>query len=107
MLLSFQTIGGAQFISTAQSAFVNTLIQPLPVLSLGANSMHVVTTGTGQLRKVFPAEDLPTILESYLKGIKAIYLLETPFAGTAFLVTLIFSQKRLDVVAVKERRSAA
>ncbi|RYP45212.1 hypothetical protein DL768_008405 [Monosporascus sp. mg162] len=107
MLLSFQTIGAALCVSAAQSAFVNTLIQSLPVLAPGVDPLQVVATGAGQLRTVFPPEQLPGILAAYLDGIKVTYLLECALTGTAFIAAMLYPWKRLNTAAVKESPGAA
>lgn len=94
MLLSFQKIRDALFVSAAQSAFVNTLMQSLPVLAAGADPIQVVAIGAGQIRGVFPPEDLPGTLASYLEGIKVTYLLKTALTATAFMAALFFPWKR-------------
>lgn len=88
MLLGFQTVGAALFVSAAQAAFVNTLLVSLSTLAPGVDKAQVVATGAGQLRSVFSAHDLPGILASYLDGLQVTYLLEVGLIGTSFLLAL-------------------
>ncbi|KAK0622041.1 major facilitator superfamily domain-containing protein [Bombardia bombarda] len=106
ILLSFQTIGGALFVSAAQSAFVNTLIKRLPDLAPGVDPMVVVATGAGQLRTVFGPDELPGVVAAYLAGIQVVFILCTALCGAALVGSFFFRWKRLDRNAVKEAGAA-
>ena len=75
MILFFQTIGGAIWISAAQAGFTNQLIKQLPITAPGIDVGLVVVTGATELRKVFNAEQLPGILEAYMEGIRVPFAL--------------------------------
>jgi MFS transporter, DHA2 family, glioxin efflux transporter len=75
MILFFQTIGGAIWISAAQAGFTNQLIRSLPIKAPGVNPALVLITGATELRKVFSAEELPGILEAYMSGIRVPFAL--------------------------------
>jgi hypothetical protein len=102
MMLCFQTIGGALFVSAAQSAFVNSLLSALPTVAPGVDPMRVVATGAGQLREVFAVGELPGILAAYLEGIHAAFLLACAVAGAAFSLAVFLPWNRLDTEAIKE-----
>ncbi|KAI9876565.1 MAG: hypothetical protein M1823_007254, partial [Watsoniomyces obsoletus] len=59
MMLFFQTIGGAIWISAAQAGFTNKLLQRLPITAPGVSPELVIITGATELRNVFTAEQLP------------------------------------------------
>ncbi len=75
MVLFFQTIGGAIWISAAQAGFSNKLIQRLPITAPGIDPGFIVATGATELRKVFNAEQLPGILQAYMDGIRVPFAL--------------------------------
>ncbi|KAI9871644.1 MAG: hypothetical protein M1830_002659 [Pleopsidium flavum] len=93
IVLFFQTIGGAIFVSAAQAAFQNQLISTLAVNAPAVDSAMVVATGATGLRNVFTAAELPGILLSYMDGLKVTFALATALAGIAVPVSL-FSEWR-------------
>jgi len=74
MILFFQTIGGAIFISAGQAGFSNRLLHELPTTAPGVDVAQVIVTGATELRNVFSAQEIPGILVAYMDGLK------TPFA---------------------------
>lgn len=70
IILFFQTIGGAVFISAGQAGFTNKMLKELPVRAPGVNPALVISTGATELRKVFPADQIPGILDAYMQGLR-------------------------------------
>lgn len=103
----FQTIGGAFFVSAAQSAFINQLIRRLHTTVPGVNPHLVVTTGATELHNVFTADQIPGVLIAYMDGIKAALAISIAAAGFSFVVTLFSSWKRLNTDAFKGTGGAA
>lgn len=106
MMLCFQTLGGALWVSAAQSVFVNRMLLALPALAPGLDPARIVATGAGQLRNVFTAEELPGILAAYLDGLRTVFALACTIVGAAFLLGLFLPWKRLDLEAVREAGAA-
>lgn len=86
--LFFQTIGGAFWVSAAQAAFTNRLVQKLPELAPGVDPALVVATGATELRKVFTAEQLVGILQAYMSGLKLTFLLSIVLGGVAVIISV-------------------
>lgn len=86
MMLCFQTVGGAIWVSATQSIFVNRMLSSLPTLAPGVDLMQVVATGAGQLRNVFGPDQLPGVLASYLEGIKSAHALACAVVGVSLVV---------------------
>lgn len=84
----FQCIGGTAFVTAAQSAFVNTLIQKLPTAAPDVDPAKVVVTGATAIRVVFPAEQVAGIVESYMAGIKVALAMAIGGAGVGLLIAL-------------------
>lgn len=101
MILNFQTVGGAIWVSATQAVFVNTMLNSLPTLAPTVDPMQVVATGAGQLREVFESEQLAGVLASYLKGLRAAYVLSCAVVGTSFVIGLFVPWEKLDTVALK------
>lgn len=70
MVLFFQTVGGAIWISSGNAAFANKMLQEIPKFAPGVNPAMVIATGATELRKVFTAEQLPGILSAYMEGLR-------------------------------------
>lgn len=101
ILLFFQTVGGAFMVSAAQAAFVNVLIKVLPRSAPGLNPLAVVSTGATELRKVFPADQIPGILVAYMRGLKISFAISLASTGVAFIIITAFQRyNRLNTAAI-------
>ncbi|RDI87335.1 hypothetical protein Vi05172_g2832 [Venturia inaequalis] len=89
IMIFFQTISGAIFVSVGQSLFANKLIQTVPLVVPGVDPKLVVATGATELRKVFDASQLPGIIASYMAGLKDAYALGIALAGVAVVVSVV------------------
>ena len=101
MLMEFQTLGGAIWVSATQAAFVNRLLVNLPRLAPKVNPTQVIATGAGDLRKVFGSDELPGVLAAYSEGLKDAYLLICAIAGISMLVGTAIPWRRIDVEKIK------
>ncbi|KAG9792244.1 MFS-type transporter grgE [Exophiala dermatitidis] len=70
MILFWQTIGGAIFISAAQAGFTNKMVKELPIRAPGVNPALVLATGATDLRRVFPGDQIHGILSAYMEGLR-------------------------------------
>ncbi|KAI1172032.1 efflux pump antibiotic resistance protein [Nemania sp. FL0916] len=107
MLLFFQTVGGALFVSGAQAGFANRLLQVLPSSAPNVEPQQVLLVGANEIRNTFPAKDVPGIISSYREGLVVTYAIATAAAGVAFLSNVFLSWKRLDTSALKQAAGAA
>lgn len=98
MILFFQTIGGAFFVSAAQSAFTNRLTDTLATNTLSINAAQVIITGVGELRSVFPSDVIPGLLRSYLSGIHASFIIAILAAAIATAVSFFSDWRTIKVV---------
>ena len=88
IILFFQSLGGAVLISTAQSIFENRLIASLPKYAPGIDYAKVSLAGATGLRDAFSAEELPGILQSYMDGLSAAFVMCIALAGIAACIGL-------------------
>lgn len=86
IILFFQTIGGAIFISAGQSGFTNKMTQQLPKTAPGVDVGLVLATGATDIRNVFNADQIPGILEAYMKGLKVPFAIAIACACVTFLI---------------------
>lgn len=100
IILFFQTITGAVFISVAQVLFTNKLLQKVAANLSGVNPARVVATGATELRTVFGAAILPGILRSYMSGLQDAYALAIALGGVSCVIaiaTLFLDNRSLKV----------
>ncbi|KZT52970.1 MFS multidrug transporter-like protein [Calocera cornea HHB12733] len=95
MILFFQTIGGAFFISAGQSIFTNQLIASLPSAAPGVDPALVVATGASDLGNVFGEQVLPGIIRAYMDGLKSAYALAIPLMGIAAVLSIFVEWKNI------------
>jgi hypothetical protein len=86
IMIFFQTISGAVFVSVGQSLFANKLLSTVPKLVPDVSPALVLATGATELRKTFNAAQLPLIIRSYMDGLKDAYILSIMLGGLAVLV---------------------
>ncbi|KAI9842020.1 MAG: hypothetical protein M1837_007516 [Sclerophora amabilis] len=87
IVLFFQTIGGALFISGAQSIFANRMLQTLPINSPGIEPARILAVGASELRESFSPAQIPGILESYMTGIRGGWALGIALTAVSVLVS--------------------
>ncbi|KAF2456748.1 MFS multidrug transporter-like protein [Lineolata rhizophorae] len=96
IIIFFQTLSGAIFVSVGQSLFANQLVESIPENAPGVNPGLVVATGATELRDVFPSDVLPGVIRSYMDGLKDAYALGIAMAGVAVVtsVAMVFFDRR-------------
>ena len=76
MIVFFQSVGGALFLSTGQCIFNNRLIYNLEaVLPLEFNPASVLQSGATSLREIVPLDLLPSVLGEYNDALDHTYIL--------------------------------
>ncbi|KAK2603625.1 hypothetical protein QQS21_004206 [Conoideocrella luteorostrata] len=106
MMLCFQTIGGAIWVSATQSVFTNRMLVSLPSLAPGVGPTQVISAGAGQLRSVFGSDQLPGVVAAYLEGIKASYALACAVVGASLFIAVFLPWQKLDAAALKQAGGA-
>jgi hypothetical protein len=99
----FQTLGGAFSISAAQAAFINRLLLALARTASGVDPTHVTKAGAAELRTVFAASELPSVIFAYTEGLRAAFAISIGMAGMAVLVSLLCPWSRLPTSGKGER----
>lgn len=79
-------VGSALALATAQSLLDNSLLTHLPSLAPAVDPQAVIQAGATEIRSTFAAEAVPGIVEAYLKGLRAIYIMVIAFTGVATVV---------------------
>lgn len=99
IILFFQTVTGALFISIAQALFTNKLLQEVAANVKGVSPELVVATGATDLKEAF-SEHLGAIRRSYMAGLKDAYILAIALGSVACIIaiiTLIWDNRNLKV----------
>jgi MFS transporter, DHA2 family, glioxin efflux transporter len=102
IILFFQTISGAVFISIAQVLFTNKLLQQVAATVQGVNPAMVVITGATELRTKWHGEKLMGILRAYMSGLHDAYSLSIAVGGVGVLIavlTVVIDNRTLNVKA--------
>ena len=87
VLLFFQSMGGAFFVSASEAAFENKLLRELPRLVPDVNPGQVLAVGATGLREAFTPQQLPGILTAYMDGLKVSFALCIALAGISALIS--------------------
>ncbi|VUC23551.1 unnamed protein product [Clonostachys rosea] len=91
----FVTIGGAFFLSAAQSAFNNQLLKELAAKLSDFNAETVLSTGATQIRTAFTEAEVPIVVDSYMIGLKAVFAITAGGFGISTLLGFLGSWKKL------------
>lgn len=84
----FQTMGGAVFVSAAQGAYTNRLLQRIPIHAPGVDPALVIATGATEIRNAFSPEQVPGIVLAYMDGLKLAFILAVALAGATLPIAL-------------------
>lgn len=103
----FQMIGGAFFLSAAQSAFNNRMISTIAVTAPGVSPAVVLLTGATQIRSAFTSTQVPGVVAGYMAGLKVVFAISVGAFGFAFLIGLFGSWKKLNASAMKNTSGTA
>lgn len=99
IILFWQTLAGAIFVSVGQSLFTNKLVKSVASEVPGVNPQLVVATGATELRDVFTSDDqLNGVIRAYMDGLKDAYTLGIALAGCSVLVVaamLVFDYRKV------------
>ncbi|KAL5356064.1 major facilitator superfamily domain-containing protein [Aspergillus floccosus] len=88
MLLFFQTMGGAFMVSSAQAGFTNTLVKRLAVLAPSVDPQRVIAAGATRLHKTFVGEELEAVMQSYVGGLKVVFVIIMVLSGCGMLLSV-------------------
>jgi len=76
-------MGGAIFVSAAQSGFANKLIASITSSGLHILPASVLATGATELQKTFPEESLIVIRTAYMEGLTVTFIIILSLASTS------------------------
>lgn len=95
MILFFQTIGGAFFVSAGEVAFTNILLGKLPMNAPSVDPQSVVAVGVTQIRATYSADVVPGIVDSYMSGLRVAYAIAIASSGISVVAALLSKWRNL------------
>ncbi|KAK9782214.1 putative MFS transporter [Seiridium cardinale] len=96
IMLMFNALSGAYFVTAAQSLFANRLLQELSSIAPNLDLAKVLATGATQIRQIFSGTDLDAVLKAYMVGIKDVFAFSMAGAGLTVLLALLIPSTRLN-----------
>jgi MFS transporter, DHA2 family, glioxin efflux transporter len=92
-------------LSAAQSAFNNQLIKSLAASLPTIDPRIALGIGATEIRKAFTADQVPRVIDAYVEGLKAVFALTIAAYGSATLIGIFGSWKRLGEKELKAATS--
>lgn len=99
IIIFFQTLGGAMFISVAQNVFSNKLLTGLIATVPDLSPEVVLNVGATSLKNVIPVADLPAVLLAYNGA-----LTSTFYASVALSVISVVAASGMEWISVKGKK---
>ncbi|OGE47443.1 hypothetical protein PENARI_c044G07987 [Penicillium arizonense] len=103
----FMTVGGAFFLSAAQSAFNNQLIETLAIKLPEIDPAVAIGTGATQIREAFTPSQVSVIIDAYMVGLKAVFAITIAAFGVATVIGFFGSWKKLHGDELKKAAGGA
>jgi hypothetical protein len=110
LIIFFQSLGFAVFVSVGQTLFTNELVAAAPRYVPGVDVGLVIATGATELRNVFPADQIPGLVKAYMSGLKHSYIMAIALSGASVLISLavlLLDRRRLNQEDTKKAVGAA
>lgn len=92
-------VGSSLALAAAQSILDNLLLTNLPDLAPTVDPEAVIQAGATEIRSTFAANAVPGIVEAYLRGLRAVYIMVVAFTGAA---TLAAATNRWEKLSLKK-----
>jgi hypothetical protein len=88
ILMFMQTMGGAVFVSAAQSLFHNKLLEGITKNVPHADAKKIIDAGAAMLKDIVSEEALPGVLQAYNSAITRCFYIGVAFSGLAIVGAL-------------------
>ncbi|RAH81279.1 MFS general substrate transporter [Aspergillus japonicus CBS 114.51] len=103
----FVTVGGSFFLSAAQSAFNNQLLQEMARRLPDLDPSMVLGVGATQIRQAYTPSQVPVVIDAYVVGLKAVFAITVAAFGVSTIVGFFGSWKRLHADSLKKAAGGA
>ncbi|PYH40784.1 MDR family MFS transporter [Aspergillus saccharolyticus JOP 1030-1] len=98
----FTTVGGSFFLSAAQSAFNNQLLNYITVKLPEIDPSTVLGIGATQIRQAFTLSQVPIVIDGYVVGLKVVFAITVAAFGASTIIGFFGSWKRLHEDSLKK-----
>jgi len=88
LLVFFQNLGGALFLSFDETAFSNGLDQAIPKFAPNINTQAVINAGATGFRAALPQSAVPGILKAYSQALSHVFYVAAASAAASLLFGL-------------------
>ncbi|KAK5707030.1 hypothetical protein LTR17_021066 [Elasticomyces elasticus] len=99
LMMLWQNLGGAVFISVSQNIFNSHLVSSLVKQNIGLSPQQILNTGATSLRSAVPADNLPELLIMYNSAVRQVFVL-----GTILACLAVFGAVGLEWRSVKGKQ---
>jgi hypothetical protein len=82
-------------VAAAQSAFVNQLLKVLIEKAPTVNPHQAISIGATEIRYMFPAREIPGIIDAYMDGITVTLAISLAAVGLSTILSVLSPWKRL------------
>ncbi|KAL3464830.1 major facilitator superfamily domain-containing protein [Aspergillus heterothallicus] len=103
----FLSVGGSFFLSSAQSAFNNELLKTLSSNLPGISPEIALGTGATQIREAFTSAQVPIVIDAYVDGLQAVWVIMIAAFGVSTLIGFLGSWRRLNGEKLAEAAGGA
>jgi hypothetical protein len=100
VILVFQFTSSGIGVSVAQNVLSNRLIAALSDYAPGVDVSTVLNAGTTSLRDIFAPSEILGILQSYMVGLRAAWILSIALAGMTLGLSLLVGWKSIKLTNV-------
>ncbi|OQO06168.1 hypothetical protein B0A48_08756 [Cryoendolithus antarcticus] len=87
IMIFFQTMGGAIFVSAAQSSFSNSIISSVVLRKDAGLSFKALTLGATQLKGMLSTEEMSSVIAAYMDGLSTTFVMALVLAACSILVS--------------------
>jgi len=96
-----QTLGGAMFLSFAQTAFNAGLTESLPKYAPGVSPQAIAAAGASQFRHIIPPALVPGVIRAYNQSISHVFWIIAGCSVASFFLSFGIGWKSVKKVADK------
>ncbi|KAK6432414.1 hypothetical protein LTR95_011418 [Oleoguttula sp. CCFEE 5521] len=87
IMIFFQTMGGAIFVSAAQSSFSNSIISSVVLRKDAGLLFKALTLGATQLKGMLSTEEMSSVIAAYMDGLSTTFVMALVLAACSILVS--------------------
>jgi hypothetical protein len=95
LIVFFQQLGGALFISVGQSVFQNKLFPQMQAIDPSLTAEEIIKAGATGLKALVSKDQLPDVLVAYAKSLSATFLVAVAMSALAVVMACFVEWKSI------------